>query len=381
LISHEFIVDEILDEVLRVKELQIACDENVAQFTLTINPNMNCNFKCWYCYENHIKGSILQDDIIKRIFKFIDILIKRPKLEELNLSFFGGEPLLYFNKNVVPIIDYCVTKCNEKNINLNIGFTTNGYLADENFISYFVRKNLRCGLQITLDGYGEQHDEVRNVNANKGSYSRIVENIKQLAKNNFGIRLRVNYTDKNIDGCCNIVNDFIDQDIDLYRRNMMIDFHRVWQNHNGANIDEKLNKVISLFDAAKFMTNSKYSANNVLEPCYADKRNSVVVNYNGDIYKCTARDFSYQNREGFIDSDGILIWENDSLERRMNAKFNNKPCLTCKIMPLCNGGCSQHALENLGIDYCIYNGDEAEKDKIIFQHVVNIYNTNVLNDD
>ena len=52
----------------------------------------------------------------------------------------------------------------------------------------------------------------------------------------------------------------------------------------------------------------------------------MVINYNADIYKCTARDFTKQNRARYIDDEGELIWENDYLERRMVSKFQNKPC-------------------------------------------------------
>ena len=62
----------------------------------------------------------------------------------------------------------------------------------------------------------------------------------------------------------------------------------------------------------------------------------------------------------FLSEDGELIWENGNLKKRMDAKFKNPPCLKCRIMPLCNGGCSQHAIENSGSDYCIFNGDEFE---------------------
>lgn len=105
----------------------------------------------------------------------------------------------------------------------------------------------------------------------------------------------------------------------------------------------------------------------VRNSCYADKRNSATINYNGDIYKCTARDFTKANRAGYINEEGELVWENDYLTKRMDVKFKNKPCLTCKIMPLCNGGCSQHALESLiqGKEYCVFNGDENEKNKVI----------------
>jgi uncharacterized protein len=34
-------------------------------------------------------------------------------------------------------------------------------------------------------------------------------------------------------------------------------------------------------------------------------------------------------------------------------------------VPLCGGGCSQHALEHEGIDYCVYDFDEEAKTKKI----------------
>ena len=58
------------------------------------------------------------------------------------------------------------------------------------------------GLQITFDGYKEEHDEVRYVSKTRGSYSNIVENIKKiLSYDNFFVQARINYTDKNI---CNL---------------------------------------------------------------------------------------------------------------------------------------------------------------------------------
>jgi radical SAM additional 4Fe4S-binding domain len=92
-----------------------------------------------------------------------------------------------------------------------------------------------------------------------------------------------------------------------------------------------------------------------------------VVNYNGDLYKCTARDFLPENRVGYLSEVGELIWNKGYIEKRMSAKFNNKPCLDCKIMPLCNGGCSQHALDHLqsGDEYCVFHRDRDEINRII----------------
>ncbi|HXB41892.1 MAG TPA: radical SAM protein [Bacteroidia bacterium] len=374
LVRKEFLIEESIDEVEKVKLLAKSIDENENEFILIINPTMNCNFKCWYCYETHIKESKLDENNIKKIKKFIQKVTCNPKTERFSLSFFGGEPLLYFEKSVVPVVDFYLEQCKNNNIFPEIGFTTNGFLINKDFIDYFNKKGIKCSLQITLDGYKEDHDSVRFVNSKKGSYEMIVQNIHLLIENHFPVSMRVNYTDKNIHNADKIINDFLDISKESKERYLTINFHRVWQNEDGVDINDKLEEIMKTLFANGFNVESKLSINTVIGSCYADKRNSVTINYNADIYKCTARDFTKNNREGFIDEDGNLVWENDSLNKRMNIKFKNKPCLTCRILPLCNGGCSQVALENVENDYCVHNGDEREKDTIVKQKVLEIKN-------
>lgn len=374
LIRHEFLINETINEVEKVKLLAKNIDENENEYILTINPTMNCNFKCWYCYETHVRQSKLDEKGIQKIKKFIKKITDNPKIERFPISFFGGEPLLYFEKSVVPIIDFYIEQCVKNNIQYNIGFTTNGYLISKKFINYFNERGVKCSLQITLDGYKDDHDNVRFVNSKKGSYEMIVQNIHILLENYFPVTLRINYTDKNIHDAGRIINDFLDIPQDLKERYLSVDFHRVWQNEEGDDVNSEVEDVIKAFLDNGFSVESKLSRNTVKGSCYADKRNSVAINYNGDIYKCTARDFIKKNREGFIDEDGHLVWENDSLNKRMNIKFKNKPCLTCRIMPLCNGGCSQVALENLENDYCVHGWDEREKDKIVEHKILEIKN-------
>lgn len=364
LVENEFVIDSSLNEFEKVKALSKSVDENNQKYVLTINPTMNCNFKCWYCYETHIKQSKLTREMIGRIQTFISATADKEELKNFSLSFFGGEPLLYFKKDVVPIIDYFVEKCRQRNLFFDISFTTNGYLVDQDFIDYFNSKNIKCGLQITLDGYKEEHDKVRYVSKTKGSYEEIIRNIRLLIQNNFHVRLRVNYTDKNIHNTGKIAEEFADLPKEA-QDNIMFDFHRVWQDSKVDDTSTHLDNELDIIRDQGFNATGGYSPNNVKESCYADKRNSAVINYNGDIYKCTARDFTTPNRAGYINENGELVWNDGYLDKRMSSKFNNKPCKSCRIMPLCNGGCSQHAMEKLGEDYCVYHGDENEKSKVV----------------
>lgn len=377
LVEQSFVIQNDIDEVGEVKKVVNEIDNNYNSFVLTINPSMNCNFKCWYCYETHVKGSKLDEEMIRKINKFVTNTANQEKIKHFSLSFFGGEPLLYFKKDVTPIIDNYKKVAIENEITPQITFTTNGYLINEDFINYFKSNNLTCSLQITLDGYKEKHDLVRFVSANKGSYEEIIKNIKLLITNEFFVRLRINYTSKNIDDTYKIGEEFSEIPQEIKDNYLMIDYHRVWQDDKIDDIYTTLNENIEQLQTSGINVSSKYSPNNVQESCYADKRNSAVINFNGDLYKCTARDFTKVKRAGYLNDNGELVWENDYLEKRMNVKFNNKPCLTCPIMPLCNGGCSQHALEHLGGDeYCVHGGDFNEKMRIVKSKVEELINAN-----
>lgn len=367
LITHGFLVKNALDEVEAVKRISKDVDESLEHFHLTVNPTMNCNFKCWYCYETHVKNSRLQVDIIDKINRFISKRLLEKELKHFSLAFFGGEPLLYFRKNVVPIIEYLLLECRKRRKSYHISFTTNGYLINQEFIDYFLSHDIRCYFQITLDGYRAVHDKVRYVNQRRGSYFKILNNVKQLIRNKFHVRLRINYTDKNLADTYKIAEDIADVDPVAIKHYLLIDYHRVWQNQRIDDLDIVLQRNIDRFREKGFEVNNNFSPNNVTNSCYADKRNSVVINYNGDLYKCTARDFKPDNSVGYLDDEGNLVWRDHHLEKRMNAKFKNPPCLSCRLLPICNGGCSQHALENEGNNegYCIYSFDEAEKDKVV----------------
>ncbi|OWP61570.1 hypothetical protein CDA63_18680 [Hymenobacter amundsenii] len=328
-------VDE--DEVEKIREISKAVDMNESNYKLTINPTMNCNFKCWYCYETHIKNSRMSEDIIRRTNLFISQTAQAESLRYFTLSWFGGEPLLYFDDIVLPIMKHFSKTCAEAGIHGNIGFTTNGYLIQERMAEQFALYNVN-NLQITLDGCEEDHDLIRYVSKSKGSYKEIMSNIKLLLRHGIMVTMRINYTLSNLKKCQNIINDINDVSPEQ-RQYLLVDFHRVWQDKG----DDHLNMSQTVFNAfreAGFAVNSHYAPNNVVSSCYADKKNSATINYNGDIFKCTARDFTTNSREGYIADSGEIVWENDSQIRRLNAKFNNKPCLSCRIMPLCNGGCS-----------------------------------------
>lgn len=352
IINSQCYVPDTLDEFSRLLDHTTKIIQNENQFFLILNPTLSCNFKCWYCYEDHIKGSNMSDQVIQSIdLLYNKILEENPNIKTFTLSFFGGEPLMRFKSIVQPRIKKHIDFCKKNELSYNFSFTSNGSLISKKMILE-LKKYGDISFQITLDGNEELHNKVRFFTNNKGSYKIIVKNIKLLLENNIEVRLRINYTRENYLSIIDILEDLKEISLDQ-RRNFEIDFHRVWQDKEGMKTLNGIHKVLNSFVNGGFKIIFA-DLNEINNACYADKKNTLVINYNGDIYKCTAKDFSRENREGYLESSGNIIWEK-SQEHRQHLKLTNKRCHTCRIAPLCGGGCTRYILEREGSDYCLFN--------------------------
>ena len=77
-----FIVDKDTDETCGLRYANMVNRYNSKLLRVTILPTLNCNFKCWYCYEEH-KPSMLSDDDAKAVMKFIMAEAKAKNIETI----------------------------------------------------------------------------------------------------------------------------------------------------------------------------------------------------------------------------------------------------------------------------------------------------------
>jgi uncharacterized protein len=361
LVTNGFAIDNSFDEFAEVKKLVKMINENKSSYRLIINPTVNCNFSCWYCYENHTAKTKMNSDIYQRILQHINNIVLNDELEQFHLSFFGGEPLLYYSKVILPIAQYTYDLVKREHKKIIFDITSNGYLFNKSRFETLQKMGL-TSCQITLDGNKKEHDKTRYLSINKGSYDTIIGNVKIAAKLGIDIVLRINYTEKNIVSLTDIFHSF--EDLSLKeRQKITLSMNKVWQESN-----ENLGPVVRSFqdNALKFGLKipDALLSDRVRFSCYADKTNESVINYNGDVYKCNARDFTENRKEGILDKNGNIIW-NEIHTIRNKSKLENERCKTCSILPICGGGCSQNSLENRGLKYCINQDKNKIKDQII----------------
>ncbi len=348
-------VDDDADEPSALAAYIEKCDNDASVFHLHINPTLNCNFRCWYCYEKHQAGSKMQPDVLEAVCNLIDRVTAVPELKLLNLSFFGGEPLMYFSYVAGPIVEHAARRCKERGVGLHMHFTTNAYLLTDAILERL--RGIDAGFQITLDGARELHDKVRCTASGGGSYDAIVANIRRALLAGFSVLARINYTYENIASVKAIVDDF--KNFGDERARLSIDLQRVWQDSTDGPAEDTTQDAVAAtmaaFREAGLNCTSPAMLNTVKFPCYGDRRNNLLVNYDGNLFFCTARDFSEENSCGRLNQDGTASWRDpDVLERRMKAKFSRPACRECRIAPICGGGCRQKAVERPDTAECLH---------------------------
>lgn len=359
--SNGFIVEDAYDEYEKVKQLIKGINNNDENYRLIINPTVDCNFSCWYCYENHSLSTQMSEETMRRILLLIQHLASDARLKRFQLSFFGGEPLLYYSKVVLPLAEYTHNLLKQYNKSFFFDITSNGYLLNRERLETLANWGLGS-CQITLDGNKQEHDKTRFLGNKKGSYDRIIENIKIAVRLGIEIVLRINYTAQNLVGLSNIFCNFEDLTQEE-RKKITLSMNKVWQEK-----EVELGESVKLFKKSAevfgFKLPAAWLSDRVRNSCYADKQNEAVVNYNGHVYKCNARDFTDESKEGILDEQGKISW-NDTHQIRCNSVLTNKNCKNCSVFPICGGGCSQTAFENKNKSYCIHKNKDAIHEQII----------------
>ncbi|MDR2409264.1 MAG: SPASM domain-containing protein [Bacteroidales bacterium] len=138
-------------------------------------------------------------------------------------------------------------------------------------------------------------------------------------------------------------------------------------------IVETLGDLIKEINVMPNRLNTKYHV------CYADKMNQVVINYDGRIFKCTARNFQEEKEDGILLSNGKIKWNMPIFSKRLgNATFENEFCMACKFLPACFGPCSKKMLEIQAEDdfqrICLKGGVQKTIESKIEEHYQKIKN-------
>lgn len=344
------LVDDEKDQLALIEQQYTNAKFNNRNLYFMVYPTQDCNLKCWYCYESHKKGTRMSQKVLESVLNFVDKGIENDDFDSIHLAFFGGEPLLNFTKIAYPMAYAIKEKCQNAGKKFSSFFVTNASLMTDEMIDKL--STLAPYFQITIDGDKKKHDTVRIWKYdNKGTYHQIIHAVKMLTSKIQNpsysddplVTLRINYDNATLLNIDSLLEDLKNVD----RSKVRVHFERVWQTRSVVEDEQRqlLLKALAKFVKEGFIiSHGVFRKKNIA--CPSDSNSFFIVNYDGTIHKCNGRTLGDATQEGILQFDGSIQWNESKRERRLKLKtFDNANCLTCKMLPLCMGPCSQKMLE------------------------------------
>ncbi len=312
----------------------------------------DCNLRCKYCFaatgDFNLGRKLMPYNISKLAIDFL--IEKSGNRRNLEVDFFGGEPLLNFDV-VKQTVEYAKKIEKEKNKNFRFTITTNGVLLDEEKIN-FINENM-VNVVLSLDGRKMVNDKMRITENKKGSYDLILPKFKQLvsSRKNKDYFVRGTFTRHNL--------DFAEDFKEIYNQgfdNISIEPVVCEKEKEYAIQEEDLPKIFKEYEKLveyiikERKTNKKlnffhYNLDFSQGPCIIKRLRGcgcgceyLAISPEGDIYPC----------HQFV---GEEKWKMGNLiEKQFNEKLkedfskinllNKKECLNCWAKYYCSGGCN-----------------------------------------
>lgn len=351
----KFVVGDDVDELQIVQQRKIAGMHDKNRLDVILMPNMDCNFSCPYCYEKHDSAKRMTSEVSARIVRWLALRIPHQKV--VFLGWFGGEPLLS-PETVLDIGGFVREACRSHGVRLITNVTTNGYALTPRLIERLLAADM-FDYQITVDGPPEAHNRTRVLRSGKGSFDRVFGNILSLARadSRARISLRVNYNHENIHEIPGLLEMF-PADI---RSQLRIVFEPVFgdaklsatKNLSGEEIARTITADYALAGRLGYDVRLGTLGVGRLVYCYAERQNQYIIDFKGDVFKCSVTDFSSSCKIGSIDAEGMLVRDEANWKAWMDMPPFDDSCTECVFLPLCMGGCRKDRAEHGGTgSYC-----------------------------
>lgn len=85
--SQHIMVNDDINEVEMVRNLFLRRKNSTQTYDLTINTSLQCNLKCWYCYETHIPKSLMPLSLVDKILRHLELKATSEPFKLLRLTF------------------------------------------------------------------------------------------------------------------------------------------------------------------------------------------------------------------------------------------------------------------------------------------------------
>ena len=334
--------------------------ENSPIKAMCLHVSHDCNLRCKYCFAS--TGDFGGDRKLMSLEtskKAIDFLLENSgERRNLEVDFFGGEPLMNFNV-VKQTVSYAREKEKLFNKNFRFTMTTNGVLLSDDKIDYLNKE--MDNIVLSLDGRREVNDNMRPKIGGTGSYDSILPKFIKLV-NSRGSKdyyVRGTFTKYNIDFAkdvlhmnecgfdqlsvepvvCDCNEDYAITKYDLpkiFEQYQLLAEQIIEKKKNGSNIN---------FFHFMIDLNQGPCVIKRIKGCGCGNE-YIAVTPDGDMYPC----------HQFVGMDDWKMGnvEDKIINRDIKSKFvkttilDKQKCMDCWAKFYCSGGCNANNLQYAG---------------------------------
>ncbi len=289
---------------------------------------MDCNARCFYCFEKGRPRTPMSDETARDVAKYIQ---KVSKEKQVKINWFGGEPL--YNLRVIDII---TTELKKTGTVFSSNMISNGYLFDENIVKKAKEEWKLQRVQITLDGTENVYNKTKAfIYADASPYQKVIRNIRLLLDAGLRVRIRLNMHRGNVQDLNALADELYarfpgEKNLAVYVALLRDDFGNVFtlEEKDALEAYRVLNR--KLLDLG-LRRPSMLERNLRMNYCMADSDSSVTVLTDGRLGIC--ENITEDEIAGSIYSDE----KNEQVIASWRSKIDPiDECNTCAYYPLCN---------------------------------------------
>jgi uncharacterized protein len=324
-----------------------------------------CNLGCTYCYA---EGGSFGGPPRNMPWEVAEASVRRligdaTATERVNLAFLGGEPLV--SRAVLRrATELAARLAGERGIPIGFSITTNGTLLTPEDGEFFEQYGF--AVTISLDGVGTVHDALRPMKGGRGSYDRVIANVRPLLarQRRMQVSVRVTVTPANL-GLRTTLDHFVELGFYSVGFSPMLSAPTRRDEMQSPDLDVLLREMIACgreFER-RVATRESYPFANMMSalteihrgthrpyPCGAGA-GYFGVSASGGLFTCHRfvedQAAAMGNAEQGVDRQRQRNW----LAERMVDR--QEPCRSCWARYLCGGGCHYEVIHR-GRPACDY---------------------------
>lgn len=370
---------EVKDQLVKIKvlvpeeenELHTIVQENNSaigkstELYEVIQPSAMCQLGCDYCGQQHTKDYITQS-VSEKLLQRIRQKVSSGKYDSLFIGWFGGEPLMGL-KQIRELSKGLIQIAEENKLEYGAKIVTNGLSLKPAIFRELATEMKVRQVEITLDGIGMFHDKRRITKEGNSTFDIIFKNILDItslpdfADLKCRISLRCNVDERNVDGVSPLIKLLAEHKL----QEKLAYFYPIGVYSWGGNdahrksltkeefAELEIGWMIEMFEHG-FLPG--LLPNRVKKVCMAVSNDSEMYDAFGNIYNCTEVSYTnfYQGTPyvlGDLKKDNLRIERNRPLNTwysdMEDAEAKKFPCVTCRMLPVCGGGCPKSWHEDM----------------------------------